>query len=223
MWFAFTRAIAQFSDPAVRSVFWKALAIAAIVFVILWAAIAHAMEVLTFIDDPDLAWLEKALDVLGFLAVPLLSWLLFPAVMNFVIAWLLEDVAEAVEARHYPALPPGRELSFVDGLVSSVRLLAKMLVLNAIALVFLLIPPLFPFVFFAVNGYLLGREYFELAAQRRLDRDQIEPLRIAHRGPILGAGVVTAVLLSIPIVNLVAPVIATAAMVHLVEEWRVRG
>lgn len=223
MWFAFTRAVTQFGDPAVRSVFWKALAVAAVVFAIVWAAVARTMEVLTLIEDPDLAWLEKGLDVLGFLAVPLLSWLLFPAAMNFVIAWLLEDVAEAVEARHYPALPPAHELSFVDGLVSSLRLLAKMLVLNAIALVFLLVPPLFPLVFFTVNGYVLGREYFELAAQRRVAKDRIQPLRNAHRGPILGAGVVTAVLLSIPIVNLVAPVIATAAMVHLVEEWRIRG
>ena len=95
-----------------------------------------------------------------------------------------------------------------------------------VLLVFLLLGPLFllgpliPFVFYAVNGYLLGREYFELVAMRRLDPDAARRLRRAHRGELFVAGVVMAFLLTLPVVNLLAPVVITAAMVHLFEGWR---
>ena len=92
--------------------------------------------------------------------------------------------------------------------------------LNIVLLPFLLIPPVFPFVFYGVNGYLLGREYFELVALRRLGAREARALRLARRGPLILAGALVAVLLTIPVVNLVAPVVATAAMVHLFEAWR---
>ncbi|MGZ8409550.1 MAG: EI24 domain-containing protein, partial [Hyphomicrobium sp.] len=78
------------------------------------------------------------------------------------------------------------------------------------------------FVFYAVNGYLLGREYFELVALRRADIAEVRALRDVYRGRLFVAGVVVAVLLTVPIVNLLAPIVGTAAMVHLFEAWRQR-
>ena len=98
--------------------------------------------------------------------------------------------------------------------------LGVMIALNMVLLIFLLLPPLFPFVFYAVNGYLLGREYFELVALRRIGPEEARRLRKAHRGKLFIAGVATALLLTIPVVNLLAPVVVTAAMVHLFENWR---
>jgi uncharacterized protein involved in cysteine biosynthesis len=77
-------------------------------------------------------------------------------------------------------------------------------------------------VFYAVNGYLLGREYFELVALRRVDATEAEAMRSRFRGRMFLAGLVTAFLLTVPFVNLVAPIIGTAAMVHLFEAWRAR-
>ena len=87
-------------------------------------------------------------------------------------------------------------------------------------LALLLLPPLGLLLFYAVNGYLLGREYFELVAERRLRPDRAAALRRAHRFrlPVYGAGIAFA--LTVPIVNLAVPVLATAFMVHVVEAWR---
>ena len=134
--------------------------------------------------------------------------------------FFLDDIAAAVEARHYPELPPAEGLSMSVALLMTFRYLGVMIVLNLVLLVFLFFPPLFPFVFYAVNGYLLSREYFELVASRRAGADEIRELRKAHRGRLFVAGVIVALLLTIPGVNLLAPVVATAAMVHLFEEWR---
>jgi uncharacterized protein involved in cysteine biosynthesis len=74
-----------------------------------------------------------------------------------------------------------------------------------------------------VNGYLLSCEYFELVALRRLEAGDVRSLRKAYGGPLFMAGVLIAFLLTVPLVNLVAPVIGTAAMVHLFQRWRDRG
>ncbi len=93
---------------------------------------------------------------------------------------------------------------------------------NLVILIFLLFPPVFPFVFFGVNGYLMGREYFELVALRRLQPAEAKALRKRHQGTLFAAGVIAAFVLTVPFVNLLAPIIATAAMVHLLEGWRTR-
>ena len=90
-----------------------------------------------------------------------------------------------------------------------------MVVVNICLLIFLLIPPVFPFVFYAANGYLLGREYFELVALRRVQPQDAKRLRRENRREIFVSGVVVALLLTVPVVNLAAPVIGVAVMAHL--------
>jgi uncharacterized protein involved in cysteine biosynthesis len=75
--------------------------------------------------------------------------------------------------------------------------------------------PFAPLVFWAVNGYLLGREYFQMAAMRRLGRDGAAALRRRHRGQIFAAGLLMAAPLSLPLVNLVVPVLGAATFTHL--------
>jgi len=91
--------------------------------------------------------------------------------------------------------------------------------LNLLLLPFYLLllwfPPAYAVLFYGVNGYLLGREYFEQVAMRRLDPEAARRLRRAHQGRIVLAGVAIAFLLTVPILNLIAPVLATAFMVHL--------
>jgi len=89
-------------------------------------------------------------------------------------------------------------------------------------LVLMFVPPLNLFVFYLLNGYLLGREYFELVAARRLDMAAVKRFRRTYRGRVLLAGVVIAFLLTLPIVNLVMPIMATGAMLHVFEGLRRR-
>jgi CysZ protein len=95
-------------------------------------------------------------------------------------------------------------------------------VLNILALPLYFVPIINVFVFYLLNGYLLGREYFELVAARRFDAAGTRRLRRKFRGRVMLAGVVIAFLLTVPIVNLVTPVVATGFMLHVFERLRRR-
>jgi uncharacterized protein involved in cysteine biosynthesis len=77
-------------------------------------------------------------------------------------------------------------------------------------------------VFYVLNGYLLGREYYETVALRRLDARLAGELRRRNRWRVFLAGVVITLMLTVPLLNLIAPVIATAFMVHIFEIIRRR-
>lgn len=216
---AFSKALAQLGDPRARSAIWIGLAAALTVFFLLWTAVGTVLTETTLFDA---GWLETVVDVLGGVATLAITWFLFPAVVSGVIGLFLERVADAVERKHYPGLPPAGGLSAAAAIAATIQFLALVVAANLVTLLFLLIPPVFPFVFYGVNGYLLGREYFELVALRRMDARAARELRASHRTSLFLAGVTTAFLLTVPLVNLIAPIVATAAMVHLFESWRRR-
>jgi CysZ protein len=150
-----------------------------------------------------------------------LAWFLFPAVITMFVGFFVETIASAVEARYYPGRPPARQQSFVAMAGTGLRFGAVALFLNLILLpaylLMLLFPPLYLLVFYWVNGYLLGRAYFELVAYRRLDERAADALRRARSGQVTLAGVMIALMLTIPVFNLFAPIAATAFALHLFE------
>lgn len=214
---AFLKAVGQLGDRVTRRALWTSLGLGAGVLAGLWAAVGY---MLTQTQLFQAGWLETAVDLLGGAATLVLTWLLFPAVVSAFIGLHVEGIARAVEARHYPGLPPAPGESLASSILTAARFSGLLVVLNIAALVFLVVPPLFPFVFLGLNGYLLGREYFELVAHRRVRAKEARVLRKAHRARLFATGVVIAFLLTVPGVNLLAPVLATAAMVHLFEAWR---
>jgi len=216
---SFFKAIGQLNDPAVRRPMWLGVGVALAVFIGLWAAIGWVVANTALFTY---GWLETAVDLLGGLAVIAMTWFLFPGVVSGAAGFFMDGVADAVEARHFPGLPPAPGAGATAEALNALRFLGVMVALNLGLLVFLLLPPVFPFVFYTVNGYLLGREYFELVALRRCSPEAARALRKAHRMRVFFAGVVTALLLTVPVVNFLAPVIATAAMVHLFHAWRDR-
>ncbi len=128
----------------------------------------------------------------------------------------LDDVAEAVEERHYPGLAPVGSIPLMDTLRDSVSLIAVTIGVNLVALIlFFFVGPLAPVLFWAVNGYLLGREFFQMAAMRREGREGATALRSRHAGQIWLAGTLMAVPLSVPLVNLLMPVIGAATFTHM--------
>ncbi len=216
---AFIKALDQISDRKARRVIWLAGAAAVAVFIVLWLAVGYLLANTSLFA---IGWLETAIDVLGGLATGVVTWLLFPAVVSALIGLFLDDIAQAVEDRHYPALAAAAGLPVVQSVLMSLRFFGLMLALNLLMLPFLLTGPLFPFVFYSVNGYLLGREYFELVALRRLGPAEARDLRKRNGLKLFFVGVVIAFLLTVPVVNLLAPVIATGVMVHLFEDFRGR-
>ncbi|MFQ5773369.1 MAG: EI24 domain-containing protein [Kiloniellaceae bacterium] len=234
---ALAKAFAQASDPAFRRVFLLSVAASLAVFAVLWAlawfGLSWAGEGLSAwvaAREPGGFWVRVFEWIFGAAAVAAVlvtSFFLFPAVMVAVMSLLLEGVAAAVERRHYPGLPPPRVQPILEAVLAGLVFAGVSLALNLLAvplyLLLLFVPPLNLFVFYLLNGYLLGREYFELVAARRFDMATVKRLRRAHRGRVLLAGIVIAFLLTVPLVNLAMPIVAAGFMLHVFEGLRRRA
>src|SRR5436305_1144138 len=217
---ALLRAFAVLPTPPLRRVVLRSLVLAMASFVVLWVGAAVLLDRAALFDWAALNWV---VDILGALAVLGVTWLLFPAVVTLVTGFFLERVAAAVEARDYPGQPPPRRAPLREILATTLRLMGLTILLNLLALpVYLLAPGINVFLFLGTNGYLFGREYFEVVALRRLDVAEARRMRQRFGARVFVGGVVIAALFALPLVNLVAPVIATAFMLHIFQELRRR-
>ena len=207
-------AIRQAFDPTFRSVALKTAAISAALYVLLIAALGWALDALTLFDVGWLDWTIKAIAGAGAIVVGIM---LFPLVATIVVGLFLEEVADAVDARHYPDNPAAPGQSIASSVISAAKLVVVALTLNILVLPLYLIPGLNVFVFYGLNGYLLGREYFELVALRRMEPRAALWLRGQSRWRVLVGGILITILFSIPVINWLMPIIATAFMVHEFE------
>ncbi len=218
---AFTKAIQQLPDPAFRRVLTLGVGITLGVFIAVSTVAWNAVGQLAL---TDIDWLNWIVTELGPYAAVLLLWVFFHAIASLVISIFLDDIVDAVDALHYPNDPPGTPLGLTQSLAISARFTGVVVLANLVALplylLFIIFPPINLFIFYGLNGYLLSREYFELVALRHLDAASAGRLRKANRGRLLVAGVVITFLLTIPIVNIVAPIIATASMDHIFKGLR---
>lgn len=174
------------------------------------------------------AWGPEAISLPWLGRVPIgeaLSWgslALFPLMSLFLAAPVAasfaglfsEQVSERVEVAHL--YPRGRGLGFLDGLSDSLVVLgAVVLVSVAVLVVTPFVGPLAPVLFYGANGWLLGREFFHMAARRHLPAEGADALRRDRGGAVTALGIGIALLLTVPLLNIVVPVLAAAAYTHL--------
>jgi uncharacterized protein involved in cysteine biosynthesis len=214
---AFARALAALTVPALRRVVVLGLGLSALSFVLLAFAVGAILFHFAPFSWPPLDWLAAAF---GEIAVLALAWLLFPAVVTLVMGFFLDRIASAVEALDYPERGPARPRPPVETMMAELRLSLLTIALNLLALpLYLLVPGMNLVLFLSLNGYLLGRQYFGVVALRRLDAGAARAMRNRFGGRVFIGGVVIAGVFALPLVNLVAPVVATAFMLHLFEAW----
>jgi uncharacterized protein involved in cysteine biosynthesis len=214
---AYQRALRQLPDPAFRRVLLIALAIAVVVFGVL---LALALWGTGQVPAESLSgWLRPVVEWAGGIATLVVAWFAFPIVITGALGFFIDDIADSVERRHYPLDTPGRGVAFLPGLALGIRFAGLALAINILVLplylISFLVPPFGPFLFYAVNGYLLGREYFGQIGLRHAPARDVRRLARTHRWRIFLAGLVGAFVLTLPVLNLLAPLVATAAMVHL--------
>ena len=211
---ALIRSLAQLSDPRIRRVIWRSLLLSATLVVALWGLV---WIILAYVELVPWGWFDWIIDLIGGFAALGLMIILLPAIIGIVSSFFLEEVARAVEDRYYPGIVPAREQGLGEAIVVGLRFFGVTILLNLLILPVYALPVINAFVFYGLNGYLIGREYFELAALRRLDAATTNRLRRAYRLRVGFAGVVIVFILYIPVVNLLVPVLATAFMVHIFE------
>ena len=166
-----------------------------------------------FVVWPD--WIETTIQWLGGLALVAASIFLIPPVTSLVAGLYLDDIADKVERKNFPSDPPGRELPVAKSIWLALKFFVVVLLVNLLALLLLLIPGVNLIAFYVGNGYLLGREYFELAAMRHVSAAEAKRLRKANKTTVLTCGLIIAVLASVPFLNLVTPLFATGFMVRM--------
>lgn len=219
-----TKAIAQLGDVRFRGVLGRSIALTLCVFL---AVFTLAFQLLSWVDPArwDLPLIGQntgageALGMMfswgGLLIMLLFSVFLMIPTASLIVSLFLEDIADAVEDRHYPHLPPAPRVPMSDVIRDTVNFFAVMIGANLVALLFL---PLYwfmaPLVFYAINGWLLGREYFTVVAMRREGRARASALRRQHRVSIWFTGCLMAVPLTIPLMNLLVPIIGAATFTH---------
>ena len=222
----FLKSVAQFDDPKFRRVLWRGMGLTIVLLIAACLLVNFGInQLLSSAWAANLignqSWLGALINVGGVLFTIALSiWLMVP-VTSAIIALFLDEVAQAVEARHYPHLPKQTAAKLQDQILVGIRFLGILLLANVGALILSMILPLLaPFVFWATNGYLMGREYFQMAAMRRMPRAQAQELYQRHQGSIWTAGILMAIPMSIPLVGLFIPILGAATFTHQFERLR---
>jgi len=222
MFVALIKAFGQLSDPALRRVVRLSILGAVGCYVALVALVWAVLPHVTFFDQ---GWADTGASIALGLVALVLPVLFFPALVTTIMSAMLDGVADAVELRHYPQLNWPRPQKWTEVLAGTLRFLLLTVAINLAAL------PIYAVLLFTgftvvlavvVNGYLLGREYFELAAGRFRPAEEVTRIRIENRGTVFAAGAVVAGLVLVPVLNLLTPIFGAAMMVHLHKRLEAR-
>ncbi len=216
----FGRALGQMGDPRFSRVLLQAVLVTlAGLALVFWVAMLSLGWLLP--ETVTLPWIGTVGfvdNLVSWAAVGVmlaLSVVLMVPVAAGVVGFFLDEVAAAVEARHYPNLPPLFALGLSQQVADSLRFMALVIAVNIGALlVYVIAPPLAPVVFVLVNGFLLGREYFQLVAMRRLGPEGARALARRHFWRLWLGGTLMAAPLTVPLLNLVIPILGVAVFTH---------
>jgi len=211
-------ALADLRLPAMRRVLFRSILLALLLFLALLGGVGWALSQAAI---TGIGWLDWIVDILGGAAALVAAIFLFPTATLAILPLFLDEVAAAVEQRHYPHLPPARPASLGTQAWAGVKLAMLGVGLNLLALPFVLFLPLAGIgLFLVVNGWLLGREYFELAALRRLDLAGARSARWRSGTRVWMAGFTLAAIGLIPFGNLLVPLLGAATFVHMFHRTR---
>ncbi|MGY8662038.1 sulfate transporter family protein [Bradyrhizobium sp. UFLA05-109] len=224
---AAVKALSQIISPPMRSILWRSIGVALVLITVLAIGL---QRLLSWFATYGEAWLEGLLGPGWHSALEVLAWivsiaaglgvvfggiLLMPAITSLVASLFVDDVADHVEREHYPAERPGVALPFTMAIHEGVKTALLTILVYLIVLPFVFLAGAGFLIFFLATAWLLGREYFELAAMRFRPPEDAKAMRRDNAATIFAAGLIIAAFVSIPIVNLATPIFGMAFMVHM--------
>lgn len=221
------KALSQMMSPPMRSILWRSIGLALVLISVLAIGL---QRLLSWFATYGEVWLEGLLGPSWHSSLEVLAWIisiaaglgvvfgsvfLMPAITSLVASFFVDDVADVVEREYYPAERPGTALPFNQAIFEGIKtaLLTILVYLVALPLVFLAGAGFL--IFFLAAAWLLGREYFELAAMRFRSPEDAKAMRRDNAATIFTAGLFIAAFVSIPVVNLATPIFGMAFMVHM--------
>ncbi len=157
--------------------------------------------------------------VIGGAGGMLIAWFLFPLLYPILISFFDDNIAMIIERKDYPELPAATP-PFWPTIMHDVIFSLKAIGLNILCLPFYIFPPIGVFVYYLLNGYLLGTQFFRMAAGRRVNVATARAMESNARWSIIMTGVAISFCATIPFLNLAAPIIGVAAMLHLFHALR---
>ena len=203
---------AQIFSPPFRNVMWKSLGLTAAILALAGIALDRLALSFVHVGPP---WLNLLLSIV--LALGLVAGLVFLAAptVSLVATFYLDDIAALVEQTVDPNGPKGRPLPLAPSLAMGLRFAVLSIVVNVVVLALTIFTGVGLAAFFVLNGYLLGREFFELAAMRHVSAAQARSLFHRHWYEVFLAGVIVSALVAVPVLNLLTPLFATAFLTRV--------
>lgn len=211
MFEAAIQAFGETFSPPLRKILFKSLGLALLLLVVLGMVLQGVITHLVALPYP----FDTALAIISALGLIAGAVYLVPPITSLVASLFFDDIADQVERRNFPNDTPGKALPIATSTMLSIRFFGLVLLVNLLALLLLIIPGVNLIAFFAANAYLLGREYFELAAMRFRPIAEARALRKENAVRVFLYGMVIAAIVFVPILNLITPVFATAFMVRM--------
>src|SRR3979411_1500052 len=224
---AAVKALSQILSPPMRSILWRSIGLALVLIVVLAIGL---QRLLSWFATSGEGWAEAMLGPGFHTPLDVLAWIvsiaaglgvvfgavfLMPAITSLVASVFVDEVADHVEREHYPAERPGTALPLGVAMTEGVKTALLTILVYLIALPFVFVAGAGFIVFFIATAWLLGREYFELAAMRFRPPAEAKAMRRDNAATIFTAGLIIAAFVSIPVVNLATPLFGMALMVHL--------
>jgi len=214
------RAFGALLNPRIGWVVLVSILLTVASLAVLWVLMAW---LLTGFEIFRWGWANWIVDTFTGLAIFFAVLLVAPAALLAITGLFLSYVVAAVERRHYPHLPAARDIPLREDIAGILRFSGLLLLLNLLVLpLYLLLPGINFAISWTLNGYLAGREYYDLVAMRRLEKGDRVALRRANGGRVFRGGFVIAMLMTVPVLNLVMPVVAAAYMTHIFHSLRKR-
>jgi CysZ protein len=224
---AAVKALSQILSPPMRSILWRSIALALVLIAVLAVGL---QRLLSWLATSGEVWAEAALGPSFQMPLNIFAWvisiaaglgvvfgavLLMPAITSLVASFFVDDVADHVEREHYPTERPGVALPLPVAIAEGIRTASLTILVYLVALPFVLFAGAGFIIFFIATAWLLGREYFELAAMRFRPPAEAKAMRKDNAATVFAAGLFIAAFVSIPIVNLATPLFGMAFMVHM--------
>jgi CysZ protein len=227
MFDAALKSLGEMFSPPFRTVLAKSVGLA---ILFLAVAVIVLFRLLEWLSGAGMGWLEGTIGSIAHGPLAVLGWivavalglglfagavLLMPAATALVAGFFADEIAERVERVHYPADPPGVALPLWLAGVEGGKTALLAFAVYLCTLPFFLFAGVGAVLFFIATAWLLGREYFELAAIRFHPVAEAKALRRRHQATVFAAGLFIAGFVSIPVLNLATPLFGTALMVHM--------